>query len=404
VFGFLRKKLPPSRPVLFPPILLPQSAVDSNDDHAILQAIDHFANFMTTKAGYRAEDLDPAVNTARSFDTFIGTLVEKGHGCYGAMLRKGEIDPANIAACLTAIGASQLLGAHAAVVDWLRKNPAGTGEAPYQIQSPDLEALDKLITAKLEKEAYQLFKTWFLGLPIVRVQPDNIWREELQRIIDKDPRRGEIRVSELEKQLSDPLTVGLHLALGTHASKTAKDLTCVTGMLGSSRGYHPSDPNGSVYLVNTNIGHFLGYRDQLGVHLALGDAKENQKPDTPATEALRPARTLWTATPAEIQAAIDHSKRSDAAFAAVCLLDCLRLGKDIAHMSYTTLIETGDLAGKDVAIYRVTAASDKSKWFVLLSPAAAFISAPNLDNIEAIHVLRAADLQKLKRNARIVTH
>jgi hypothetical protein len=400
VFGFLRKKSDPARSANFPAILLPQSAVDSKDDRAILEAVDHYASFMTTKAGYRGEDLAPAILSARSFDTFIGTLIEKGHSRYAVLLRKGEIDSAGIAACLTAIGADELLGTHAAVMDWLQKNPGKADETPYQFASPDLEALDKGVTVKLEKEAYRLFKSWFLALPIVSVQPDEIWRAELQRIIDEDPRRGEIRVAELEKQLFDPLTVGLHLALGTHASKTLAELTCISNVSNGSHNYHPSDRNGLVYWVNTNMGPFIGYQDQLGVHLALSEPK----PDTRATEALRPVRTVRTATTAEIKAAVDHAKRCDAAYAAVCLLDCLGLGKDIVHISYTALIKTGELAGKNVAIYRVTAASDKSKWFVLARPTAAFISAPNLDNIEAKHVLRAADLRTLKQNMRVVAH
>lgn len=404
MFSFLRKKSHPTGPAIFPVILLPQSAVDSKDDHAIVQAVDHYASFMTTKAGYRAEDLDVAVHMARSFDVFIGTLVEKGHGRHAAMLRTGAVDPAVLTSCLTAIGAEELLKTHTAVVGWLTKNPGEAHETPYQIQSPDFDALDKGLTDKLEKEAYRLFKTWFLGLSTVRVHPDKIWRAELQRIIDEDPRRGQIRVAELEKKLFDSLTVGLHLALGTHASKTSKDLTCITNVSSGTLGYHPSDHKGLIHWVNTNMGPFIGYQDHLGVHLAFGEAKENRKPGTPATEALRPVRKVRTATPAEIKAAIDHAKRSDAAFAAICLLDCIGLGKDIDHMSYTGSITTGDFAGKDVAIYRVTAAVDKSKWFVLLSPVAAFISAPILDNIEAKHVLRAADLKTLKRNARIVKH
>lgn len=404
MFGFIRKKTPPTLVASYPTVIVPQSSVDSKNDHAILQAIEQYVSFMTTKAGFRIEDLDPAVHMALGFNSYIGTVIEQGHGRYAVMVHNRGIDSKMVGNCLAAIGAQQLRDTHAAFILWLQKNGSLLGGAEYQIQSPDFETLDKAVSAKVEKEAYRLFKTWFTALPNVSIPPDNIWREDLKRMVDDHPQRAEIRIKELETKLFDPLTVGLHLALGTDASKTAKDLTCVTGFRIASRNHHPSDRNGFVYWVSTNIGNFLGYQDQLGVHLALAESRETKKPDTPATGALRPVRTLWTATPTEIKAAIDHAKRSDAAFATVCLLDCIGRGKDIDYISYTSLIKTGQLAGKDVALYRVTAASDKSMWFVLLSDAAAFISAPNLGNIEAIHVLRTADLKTLKRNARVIPH
>lgn len=399
MFSFLRKK-PTAGPIGAPPVLLPQSAVDSAGEHSVLLAVEHYAGFMTTKARYSLSALHPAVGQALALNHFLGTVIEQGYAAYLADLAKGERDGSIVADCLAAIGMDGLARTHASALAWLMENPRafeanGTPTGPW----PAIEALDRTMSSTVEKQTYLQFKAWFLGLPGVTVLPDKDWREALQAVQAADPRNDLVRVQELEATLTDPVTVGLRLCLPLRAVDGSTALSRIRKLGIASRNHHPSDPKGLVYLASTAIGLFLGYRDALGFHLGLTDSAKTASPDQPLTEALRPSRVLFSTTPEQVQTAITHARDNGAAFAAITLLDRMGLGKEIEYLAYRAGVGPGVLPGDGWASYHLVAAKDQSDWYFFLNDMGALISAPDPQNIKPVQQIFAKDLEKLRRSA-----
>lgn len=397
MFGFLKKKPALAKPSILAPVVLPESCAKSHEHCS--SGINQYIHWITEVYGYLLEEIPPVIHRANAVVNYLDCLSEKGHGRYVAGVANGEFNPDLTADTLAQLGAAELHAIHADAVHWLKTHAVDVAPEMYVVKSDALNALDKQSTGPLRSAALKKVVNLISQDRSVFLVPDGgSFKDERERIVNAHPTRDFIRVRQLEKMLSDPVVAGFRLAVGWRTLKRDNALVQISTVRPGSRNHHPSNPNGTVYMVESNLASLLGYEDRLGFHLAVSA----RKPGEPPINALIPGDVMFTASHEQVKDAIRWAKEDDIAFLAVALLNGYGLGKEISYLAFERETKLDGLRISAGRVYRLVAAKDSSTWLAIVGGGVAMLAEPEMQSTNIVFGLTQAQIEKIRQDSRIL--
>ncbi len=203
---------PAPRPAPPPPrsgmsVIMPRSAMDSDDPYARMQGVVDFVNFQVETGLYKNDELPARAMQAYHCDYYLAQVNNGGHEQF-IHNSQGDAEAVfrDVPAGLTAMGATGHATIFADMLDAVRVG-----------RTEDVERLDDVFyTLEKHNPMIAMNAAWIGGWPDLHVVEDDRLGAMLNGIADMNPHRGDrlvaLGILSVENKLSDPVWLGFGLA------------------------------------------------------------------------------------------------------------------------------------------------------------------------------------------------